>query len=263
MEKVVMISEVNPVVEVDRGHLNTISAQAREWYGITLKNDNFRDAALELDELCKASGRILIIRDWSFINFTPFKMWQTPPHDFLILDALHGVPNLKIFGFIRDAIDVWISRGMPDLDSFADSYLAYARKLSELEVPLFKYEDFCKSPDSVLQKICACSGVDFDSEYITKYARYYSVKGDIAVISRGQKGRVRTLGRRAIPMGKVREIYACREMHEVNMLFDYPPEYFSMGRLNYLFRYFHDLQMSLIKKYGKKLRYLLNRESCV
>ncbi|MEN8122653.1 MAG: hypothetical protein ABFS35_20095 [Bacteroidota bacterium] len=76
----------------------------------------------------------LIIRDWSFINFFENDTYRNQPS--YKLKTLELLKDLKptVFAFIRDSIDVWISRGMPNTDTFFQKYLQYIQEIKTHEL---------------------------------------------------------------------------------------------------------------------------------
>jgi len=178
---VVIMSEVNPLGggwgERGTNSLTSVKDQAKYWYQIELKSDGFLDSVLELEQICTDTKRQLILRDWAFSNFMPHSVNNfDPPNKLLTMEALSGKCDLLPFVFIRDAIDVWISRGVPPADEFFKRYLKYVEKVSKF--PVFKYEDFCHHPADLIQRICDYSGITY-SESWRNYQYFRTVHGDI------------------------------------------------------------------------------------
>ncbi len=222
---VVIMSEVNPAGGgAGRGTaLRTIGEQAREWYGISLSSQNFTDSVLELHDICLQTGRRLIIRDWTFINFSH----TGGPGRLLALEALQEKTNIIPFAFVRDAVDVWISRGMPAAEEFFTLYLCYIRRILDHGIRCFKYEDFCRSPEKVLGELCAMTRLVFSANY-KKYASFSNVNGDVQTGSGSRGMRQRAIApilRRRIPQKKIDEVNDCLQMSEANRLMGYPHYY--------------------------------------
>lgn len=231
---VVILSEVNPLgggwgVE-GKDSLTTVKAQAKGWYGIELDSDedDFAGCVVELSQKCKH----LILRDWSFVNFFP-NMGLTlvddriefePPNSFLILDELEGKCNVRPFAFVRDGIDVYLSRGSK-LGWFAEAYLAYVSELVRLEIPVCKYEDFCLEPDRILKDICSYTDLPY-ADVFTQYSGFTTVHGDVQQNSRGAKqGRIAPLGRIEVSSQIVTAINESIDLREANKLLGYSPVY--------------------------------------
>lgn len=203
-------------------------SQAEQWYGIDLSSDDFTEGIIELDKICQRHGKHLIVRDWSFVDFFPHDAKGfNPPNRFLTLDALRGRCDLHPFGFVRDSIDVWISRGTPDPEEFFLYYRCYIDALLSLDVPIFKYEEFCRDPRKVIQCICECARLEY-SESFWQYASFKKVNGDVQVKggSRGMKrGNIAPLPPRLIDEDRIRVINNSEDMKEAKRLLDYPQSY--------------------------------------
>jgi hypothetical protein len=232
---VVMISEVNPLGggAGDRGpdSFTTVRAQAEHWYQIAVESDAFADSVQELEQACLDSGKHLVIRDWSLVNFLPHRLnAHNPPHRLLTLEALAGRCELLTFAFVRDSIDVWISRGAPDANEFFGHYLKYVKAVQGL--PTFKYEDFCSNPARVIRQICDLTGLEY-SESWRDYRSFKTVHGDVQTArpSRGRRqGTIGTLPRKRISRGLIAAVSQCHDMIKANELLGYPTSYHSVPR---------------------------------
>jgi len=226
------MSEVNPLgggwgVEGVNSHM-TVQSQASNWYDIEVKSESFSESVIEVERFCEANGKRLIIRDWSFVNFSKCDdNNNNPPYKFLTLKALEGKCDKKVFVFIRDSIDTWISHGMPDVNDFYFEYLQYVKAVKALDVPIFKYEDFCMNPQSVLKDICDYTGLEYRD--VTKtYFHFNKVNGDVQnkTESRGIKAReITLLPRLNISFKKIFQINRCSFMKKCNELMGYMPCY--------------------------------------
>jgi len=234
LPNVLILSEVNPLCggwcKRVPCSLTTVRAQAKHWYQIELHSDGFAESVLELEKLCNQTGKHLIVRDWPFVNFVPheYNSW-TPPNRLLTLEALEGKCTLSPFAFVRDSIDVWISRGVPVQDFFGP-YLRYIRAIQDM--PIFKYEDFCRDPAAIIQQICALTGLEYSDDW-QNYASFQNVSGDVQATrgSRGiRQGKIGPLPRRRKPRRQIAEVNQCKEMIEANRLLGYPISYYGMPR---------------------------------
>lgn len=229
---VVMLSEVSPFGggwgrERERS-LTTVRAQALNWYGIDLSTDDFYDGVWELADVCAASGRRLVVREWAYASFVAGNHNDgRPPRRLATLEALSERGPVVPFAFVRDAIDVWISRGMPDIEAFCADYGRYVDAVLASGMPVFKYEDFCRDPGAVIAAICAATGLEFSEAY-RDFASFDKANGDLQ-IPRGARDtrtrRITPVPRKRIGPEKVREIEACPEMGRINRALGYPPSY--------------------------------------
>ncbi|WP_299099001.1 hypothetical protein [uncultured Winogradskyella sp.] len=208
--------------------LYDIKSQAHTWYDIDLKSDSFSELATELNAHCINNNKQLIIRDWSIVDFEPLRENNNnPSNTFSILEDLKHLDPIVI-GFVRNAIDVWISRGQPDHISFFKYYENYITALKQLNIPIFKYEDFTESPELVFNKMCDEMGIEYEN-VISNATSYNKVNGDIqkGQNSRGQKiSKIRPMNRQIIPYKRVKNLNANALMKKVNSEMGYGINYF-------------------------------------
>ena len=225
----VILSEVNPLGGGSGASVEAGSPyeQALRWYGINLSSRDFSASILELSDVCKKRGLSLIVRDWSIVNFAPMRQnGYKPPDRFLAVESLKEVCNLRTFAFVRDAIDVFLSQGM-DINTFSASYLRYVNAIIDLNIPIFKYEDFCRAPETILQSICALGGIIF-SKTFWNFQSFNSVNGDVQIkgSSRGGRiGNIMVLPRKRVSAKKIDTINKCDGIRVANELLGYPLRY--------------------------------------
>jgi hypothetical protein len=233
----VVLSEVNPLgggwgESMDLS-FDSVYEQAKNWYGISLEAKDFSGCIVELDRYCDDNGLNLIIRDWPYVNFSPHEYNNfKPPYKLLTLECIGGIIDLKIFLFVRDSIDVWISRGMPPVKEFFKNYLCYVKSILRLGVRIFRYEDFCTNPQVSMESLCNYCGIKYED--ITKSYYYFNkVNGDVQVKSRGEESRkISLLPRKYIPYQIAVALNNSIDMRECNELLGYPPIYeISMKRI--------------------------------
>jgi len=236
---VIVLSEVNPLGNGGGLALNpcqSIKEQAEQWYGIHLKSNEFVESILELENICELSNRHLIVRDWSFVNFAPCaENKYKPPKKLMSLVELSKVCEVRPFAFVRDSIDVWISRNTPDLEFFSE-YLDYVQALISSKIPYFKYEDFCENPEDTFKQICSHLGVEYNDSF-KEYQLFSYVNGDNQIISRGnQEKAIQVLPRKILPYPKIFKVNNCASMIEANCLLDYPTSYYGRKRESLVYK---------------------------
>ena len=233
LPNVVIMSEINPLNTVDPDTPNHVKNQAWEWYGIELKSEGLLDNILELEQYCDRTGKTLIIREWSINNFASLKFNDfDPPGRFLMLDLLNGHCQVKPFAFIRNAIDVWISRSMKNVDVFFTEYLCYVKALKKIDVPVFKYEAFCRAPTEMLKQICDFMETRY-ADVTDSYCGFTNVSGD-NIASRGwSQNEIKPLPRKKILAKRKYALSRCEEMREANALMGYEPYSYDGGRIRW------------------------------
>ena len=234
---VIMMSEVNPLGGGSgRGpvHYQTVKDQAKHWYNIEIESDNYSSGIIELGDYCTFKKKHLVVRDWTFINFVPREenKWE-PPERLLALEQLENISEVIPFAFIRDSIDIWISRNLPPANEFFRQYLNYVRELVNRDIKTFKYEEFCRYPSYVLREICNFTGLEYSDSY-NNYLTFQKVNGDIQIKSKSRGSRhkkISLLPRRLMPLPKILEVNHNNDMKEANSLMNYPISYTKTSQL--------------------------------
>jgi hypothetical protein len=206
----------------------TVWDQAKEWYNVTLNSRHFISAILELEEYCIENGLHLIIRDWTYASFTPFRLNNfNPSYTLETMDLLSKETEIQPFCLIRNSIDVWISSGKPDIDQFFTIYEAYVKSVLNKTIPVFKYEDFCANPHSVMKDICRLLSVPFDANF-KKHYKLSKANGDtqLGQHSRGiRQQEIKPLKRKWIRPSEVLAINRSIQQKECNRLMGYEDTY--------------------------------------
>ena len=237
LPNVVIMSEVSPLIVVEGNKdasFRTVKEEARNYYQIDLKSDNFVQNVLELEGVCQRNGQQLVIRDWTFGGFlSSGKNPSPPPNKLLSLEALETKCDIIPFCFVRDPIDIWISltkRLNFGVKTFFAQYLKYVKAVRERDIAIFKYEDFVKQPEDTIRQICQYTGLEFSRSY-KNYRSNDNVTGDTLFDphSRGRKSCViKPLLRRRLPKKKIIEINQCEDMIKANKLLGYPTSYYDV-----------------------------------
>jgi hypothetical protein len=198
----VVLSEISPQVGVERDALHhglvrlTPSWQMRNWHGLELQDDTFSGQIQEVERYCKDVNKVLVIRDWSYINFNfDDKLpGHVPSKSFEMIDLLKNEYNVKIVGLVRNTVDVWISMGRPNMAKFVKAYGGFIEKLNSINARVIKFEDFTSNPAEVLKSISSVlnffneiSNVDLLNEK--------HVNGDVLVVDSYRKGDKRNIVR--------------------------------------------------------------------
>ncbi|MBL4710664.1 MAG: hypothetical protein JKY48_19740 [Flavobacteriales bacterium] len=224
---VVMLSEVNPegggwgVLEADS--YTSPWEQAKNWYGIQLKKQDYIGSGKELTSYCHQHQQSLIIRDWTHINF--FKhppTFKQPIEKLLNFEMISEELEVKAFAFVRDPIDVWISYGYPDADYFFGQINRYSKELKKHGIKTFAYEHFCENPELIIREICDYIDIEY-SDHFKKFESNENVNGDIRhPKKKPSRGRLTTgislLARIPIPDDKQKEMNNSSEFKKLNEL---------------------------------------------
>jgi hypothetical protein len=219
---VVLLSEVNPVLNAK----GSIKEQLKNWQNLDIAEGSFAEMA---KAAFVATNKNLIIRDFTFIDFTPHALnGLQPANTFSTLNALKNEMPLKPVAFVRDAFDVWISRGCPP--KFSEGYLTYVKALLALKIPIYTYEDFCRNPAHVLRLFCTETGLPFDERALTLAIGETKVTGDVDLRnpSRGTRQmHIAPLKRKRLPAFLVKHAQQDLHLKQANVLLGYADDILS------------------------------------
>jgi hypothetical protein len=219
----VVLSEVHP-------RQNEVIQQANQWYGMQLQaTGSFVDDIREVASVCATQNRTLIVRDWPYIDFCPLPEQEPHPSGTLTTLNLFETAHIPVrpFAFIRDAIDIWISNHCPPLPVFTMQYERYLDALHHAHIPIFKYEDFTRNPETEMQRLCRTVGLPYSDDFLN-YSQWHSVKGDMQRMT-GSRGLwdagIRTLPRKRIAPSQQAQLAKDPGMAVLNERMGYPPDY--------------------------------------
>lgn len=260
-EDTVVLSEVNPINEISdraaRNPISTIAEQAKQWYGIELRSKGFTEQIYELELWCTRNKRHLIIRDWTFIDFTPHKLNNyNPPNSSSTIDILEGRMEIRKVAFIRDSIDVYLSRNI-SLNEFYNSYINYVNYLIKNNIVLFKYEDFCDDYSTVLESITKFLELP-KLKYIDCSIRNSKLTGDTNISRGNQYSGVIKLKRKYVNPLQRRSINKSELMVTSNTLFSYPTTYESIVRESFFEHLFFKIKRKMKNISNRRYRLFKN-----
>jgi len=233
---VIIASEINSTAGVNpENRVVTpeiaLQMQMQKWYGINLIANSFSKMVSDLVDICSSSAKQLFIRDWTRLDFRSCKENEySPKYRFSLIDEISQNVHLVKIGFVRDAIDVYLSSG-GNLFQFADDYLRYVNQLVSDNIPIFKYEDLIAHTENTVKAICSMTGTKFSYDFLD-YEENHNCTGDIQLgrASRGiRHGGLAKLPRKWIPRDRRKEIDRCSEITQANHLLDYPIYYDSIA----------------------------------
>jgi len=224
LPKVLLVSEVNPMLNAQ----GNIKEQVKNWFGMDVQNESFVESAKEVYEQCQGIVLSFVIRDFSFIDFTPHELNNFAPiNSFSTLDALKVVLPVKPIAFVRNAFDVWISRGCPP--HFSKGYLNYVNALLELDAPIYRYEDFCEDPQRIIQAVCEKTGLPYSKLLFNNLSENKKITGDVDLKnpSRGNRqDSIVHLKRKRLPQFLIKKALSDPFLSEANALLEYSTDFY-------------------------------------
>ncbi|MCF8067730.1 MAG: sulfotransferase [Desulfobacterales bacterium] len=197
MEGVVLLSEIHPAI------INELTAieQAHAWFNLLTTEDlkslvkmghiKFSDAIALIHQRCEENGKILVIRDWTHIDFTGVPYVKNVSYKLTTTNVLSNRFNVIPFAVVRHPIDQWLSLiGLAHMQGDVlnlDSYLYGYRKFAEAcqQTGFIRYEDFTRNPAYNMKEMCNHFSITFDSGFISKWSGYSNISGDIYGAGRG------------------------------------------------------------------------------
>lgn len=200
MKGVVLLSEIHPLGE---RYFNPLT-QAREWYQLITQPEqdelqaqgDFRRSIALIESRCRSRGETLVLRDWAHLDYTghPFMAPGYQPQ--LQVKLAPHFDTLRICT-TRDPVTQWqslsrlnivqtpIETGVFGLEQFLLGYRHYAELCAE--TGFIRYEDFLRKPELPLRRLCTQLDIRFDPGFITKWASYTRITGDINNTRAGDK----------------------------------------------------------------------------
>jgi len=206
MQRVVLLSEIHPL---GTQIFNPVH-QAHAWYDLLNKEDldsarsgrlTFLEAIELISRRCSEQNRILVLRDWSHLDYTGVPFTQ-PSYRSLLAEKLQAAFALVRYSTVRHPLDQWLSVAQQPV--FQEKlgparFLRGASRFAEAAVQtgFMRFEDFTRDHDTALRQLCAGLELEFDPGYREKWQAYTRVTGDV-LPGRGSGARITPLPRQAM-----------------------------------------------------------------
>lgn len=229
-----ILSEINPQAGVASANDAVvkpelaIAQQAANWYGVQINKGGFLESIEDLANTAESQGKILVIRDWSYQNFRKTKQNNyQPSYRLELLEVLRNKFDLRIFAFVRDGIDVFLSVG-GDIQQFGRDYSAYAQSLIAEDVEILKYEELVSMPLAFESKISQLTGIEWKINFNTYGTSPATGNLRLGKVSRGiRKTKLELLPRKLVGRLIIREIENCDPLMKANRILGYPDTYWN------------------------------------
>jgi protein O-GlcNAc transferase len=193
-ENVVLLSEIHPL----GCHIHNPLLQAQEWYKL-FGSEKLHDQEytfLETIELivqhCQERQKELVIRDWAHLDFIGIPFLKHPGYRLQLTEILSQRYDVLQYALVRHPIDQWLStsnlgimQGQLNLDAFLCGYRHFAEQCAS--TGFMRYEDFVNNPVNEMRMLCEHLEIDFDDEFMVRWADNTKVTGDVSKTSRGSK----------------------------------------------------------------------------
>lgn len=188
MRDVVLLSEIHPkgtqkYNPLTQAHLWRDLFQTEEIRQLASRPMSFPAAIGLIEARATAGGRMLVIRDWSHLDFTGVPFIPTPPMTSALVESLAPHFELVRTATVRHPIDQWLSltrfdeiQKVLDLTMFLHGCRAFAEMA--VQIGFVRYEDFARAPDPALETLCERLALPFDPGYRERWFRYDRITGD-------------------------------------------------------------------------------------
>ncbi len=206
MAGVFLLSEIHPDTDDQLDRLKPAN-QAAEWYNLDDDDDDDQDAREDhqgprhrsfldiidaINRKVTARGGVLLIRDWSHLDFTGFPHNPAPSGHSRTSEVLSERFEVVHAATVRKPLPQYVSHRallvgsapqhtqMIDRafgpDRFLDAYGQFASFAHDIGFE--RYEDFLERPDAVLRNICERLDIPYDSGWRERWRTYDHLTGD-------------------------------------------------------------------------------------
>ena len=179
MPNVALISEVNPMNRSGGNFApsNPLLLLEKSYRNFSTeeKINSFKLQIKDATKICQQDDVDLILRDHSH---TDFYFGEKESKICPIYKNLRDEYDLISVVTVRHPLDSyisldekgWITFNPGDLNDYCRRYLAFLDEYSSLEI--YRYEDFCEDPATVMQQLCDHLKIDYDPEFINNFGRH-------------------------------------------------------------------------------------------
>jgi len=214
MADVVLLSEIHPQ---GLRMFNPLQ-QAHQWYGLLTEQDlqkvqggslTFQQAISMIVTRCEESGKHLVLRDWSHLDYTgvPF---VHPAFEPALANSLVENFELARFSSVRHPLDQWLSLTRKEVfreKLEPEEFIRGATRFADCaeQTGYIRYEDFTQLPDRTLQSLCGALSIPFDEGYKDRWANYTNITGDV-LPGRSDRTRIQPLPRQRVDVDRIQTL---------------------------------------------------------
>ena len=183
----IVLSEINPA-----GFCLGIADQANKWFGLIsdAELDSFRrlsyvEQIAHLTQICQARGKMLIIRDWTALNFlegvhplwTPSRVLEQEyyfaGHDCKIRAVVFARRSDQVYSSIKSQLPQFHHLGEED---FSKAYRDFACSVAHW--PVFRFEEFTEDPRGSLKSIAEHLACGYAENFHQTFFHYEKCTGN-------------------------------------------------------------------------------------
>jgi len=189
MERVVLLSEIHPLGAHIHPRFNPL-AQAVQWHQLfnpaelpAGKALDFAAAIQLIADRCVARDKLLVIRDWAYLDYMGVPYNLQPAGQPQLVAALQTRFHIRQYFLVRHPVDQWLSicqgrilKQHLTVAVYLRASLQYAR--AARQAAFLRYEDFLQQPGAEMQQLCSYLKLDYDKRFLEKWFTYRKVTGD-------------------------------------------------------------------------------------
>lgn len=215
MKNIILLSEINPH-GAQWSEYNPLD-QAHNWFKLLLPEDvqkikeqggiSFDEAIELINRRCLDKELVLVIRDWSHLDFFAIPFLPSPSYLLSTSLALNNKFDVIAKSIVRHPIDQWLSIRMLDvlkgklaLADFLKGYLRFAEYGKK--IGFIRFEDFTMNPEREMESLCSQLSIPFDPTFIGKWSGYTTITGD-NYSERGYRREIKPMPRRNMENGLI------------------------------------------------------------
>ena len=191
MDGVALLSEIHP----HRSAAVDPATQARQYFNYQVPEGlNFLDTIETIRVQAEASGRILVVRDWSFPDFMPREADHQPIMRSRLVEVLTERYEVVRLSLLRQPLDILKSLRVfegnaaspSDFRMSDSSFMQGCDAFDEMAkgTGFVRYEDLCREPVTEMRRACGMLQLPFDESFTHKWISYKKVTGDVSSFNR-------------------------------------------------------------------------------
>ena len=215
MKDVILLSEIHPIGALHfTQFIPSPLQQAHNWFHLLTPEDitslntkgriSFLDAIALIHKRCCDTNKVLVIRDWTHLDFTAVPFLPQPTYKLTTADVLRERFRVVHTATVRHPIDQWLSlrqlallQEKITLQVFLRGYLRFAEQC--VKIGFTRYEDFTKHPEAEARTLCHRLDIPYDPGFLDRWTNYKTITGD----TEGTRSQteIKTLPRRPVEPG--------------------------------------------------------------
>ncbi|MGB2220342.1 MAG: hypothetical protein ACPH4G_08790 [Henriciella sp.] len=205
--------------------LQTFLTQTKLKNDINLIKKIFLRRLLSVHDLAQQLNLNVVLRDHTHTDYLRPNSTDKLRNRSSLLSIIKDHFQIKSVLTVRDPIDSYTSALEGKMLTFDMSFEDYCERFlmmyetyEQAGAEIFRYEDFCRTPDKILREICAALDLSYSDQYADKFHEV-RMTGDSGRARRIKK--IRPLKRRKMTDAFLDEVAASNAYKKIRQLLDY------------------------------------------